>query len=97
MVIGNDEVNAEAMRGLGGGEGANAGVNADDEMNSGGGGALNHIAAEIITFLDAVRHVEVGGAATELNCGFEDYDRGRAVDVVVAVNQDAFFALDGCV
>ena len=60
-----------------------------------GGGALDHIAAKVVAFFDSVGNVEVGGAAAQFNSGFEDDDGRGAIDVVIAVDQDAFFALDG--
>ena len=63
VVVGDDEVHAEAMRGLGGGEGTNAGVHADDEMNACGRGAFDHVAAKVVAFFDSMGNVEVSRAA----------------------------------
>src|SRR5580692_2444714 len=63
VVVGDDEVHAEAMRGFGGGEGSNAGINADDEMNACGGGALDHVAAKIVALFDSMGNVEVSRTA----------------------------------
>ena len=80
---------------LGGGEGANAGVDADDEADACGGGLLDDLVAHAVAFADAVRHVELDLAAAELERGLEDDDGGGAVDVVVAIDKDGFAALDG--
>ena len=45
VMVGNDEIDAEAMRSFGGSEGADAHVHTDDESNAGGRGALDHIVA----------------------------------------------------
>jgi hypothetical protein len=63
VVVGDDEVHAQALRGVGGGEGTNAGVNADDEMNARRGGTFDHVAAKIVAFFYSMGNVEVGGTA----------------------------------
>jgi hypothetical protein len=63
MVIGDNEVHAEAIRSLGGGEGTNAGVHADDEMNACGGGAFDYVSTKIVAFFDSMGNVKVGRTA----------------------------------
>ena len=75
-------------------EGADAHVDAEDQANARCCGALDHVIAHVVAFANAVRHVEVGGAAAEFNCGLQDNDRHGAVHVVVAVDEDGLFALD---
>ena len=95
MVVGNDEVDAQPFGRLGGGEGADPGIDADDQAHARGGGALDHVVLHAVAFADAVRDVEVGGSTTEVDGRLQDDDCGGAVDIVVAVNEDAFLALDG--
>ena len=97
VMVGDDEIDAEAMRGFRGGEGANAHIDADDEANAGGGGALDHVVAHIVAFANAVRDVEVGSASAEFDGRFQNDDGHGAVDVVIAVDQDGIFAFDGCI
>ena len=94
MMVGDDQVDAQPPGGFGRGEGADAHVHADDELDAGGGGALDDVVAHVVAVADAVRNMKVSRAAAQLNRGFEDDDRGGAVDVVVAIDQDLFFVLD---
>ena len=59
-----------------------------------GSGAFDHVAPQIVAFFDSVGHVKVGRAAAQFDGGFEDDDGGGAIDIVVAVDQDAFLALN---
>ena len=95
VMVGDDQVDAEASRGFSGGEGADAHVNADDQANAGRGGALDHVVPHVIAFANAVRHMEVGRAAAEFDRSLQDDDRHGSVDVIVAVNENLFFAFDG--
>ena len=93
VVVGDDQVDSNAPRSFGGGEGANAGVDADDEPHAVGGGALDHLVAHAIAFADAVRYVKLSRSPAKLNGRLENDDCRGAVHVVVAVNQNFFFAL----
>ena len=95
-MIGNDEVDAGLAGGFGGGEGANAHIDADDQMHAIGGGTLDYVFAHVVAFADAVRHVETSGAARKFDRSLQDYDRGRTIDVIVAIDQHLFLALNGC-
>ena len=95
MMVGDDEIHANAFGCVGGGEGANAGVDGDDQANPGFGGALDHVVLHAVALFDPVRDVELRGAAAEFDHGFQDDDGGGAVDVVVAVDEDVFFLGDG--
>ena len=77
------------------GKGASAGVNADYQSNSGSSRAFDHIAAQVIAFANTVRHMEVSDASAQFDRCSQYYDRGSAVNVVVAVNQNSLLALDG--
>ena len=67
MVVGDDQVDSESMRGLGGSEGADAHVHTDDESNTRGGGTLDDIVAHVVAVANAVRHMKVGGASAEFD------------------------------
>ena len=95
VVVGDDQVDSETLRSFGGREGADAHVNANDQVNARRSGALDHVIAHVVAFAKAVRHVEVGGAAAEFNCGLQNNDRHGAICVVVAVDEHGFFTLDG--
>ena len=95
VMVGDDQIDAQALRRFRGREGADAHVDADDQANAGGGGALDHVVAHVVAFANAVRHVEVGRAAAEFDRGLQNDDRHGAVDVVVAVDQNRLFAFDG--
>ena len=94
-MVGDDQVDAQPARRLRRSKGADAHIHADDELDAGSRGALDDVVAHVIAVADAVRNVEVGGAAAQLNRGLQDDDCGRAIHVVVAVDQDGFFVLDG--
>ena len=93
-MIGNNEIDARSLRALRRRKSADAGIDADDQPNAGRGRTLDHITAQVVAFANAVRHVEVGSAAAKFNRCFQDDDRGSAVDVVVAVDENSLFALD---
>ena len=94
-MVGDDEIDAASSGSVRGSKGANAGVNANDEANAIGRGLLDHLVAHAVAFADAVRHVVVDLAATDLQGRLEDYDGGGAVNVVVAINEDGLAALNG--
>src|ERR1700682_1345017 len=76
-------------------ESAYPGIDTDDETNASSGGALDDIILHAITFANTMRNMEVGSTAAEFDGGLENDNRCGAVNIVVAVNQDAFFALNG--
>ena len=55
MMVRDDQIHAQALRGFSGREGTNAHVHADDQANARSGGALDHIIAQIVAFADAMR------------------------------------------
>ena len=93
-MVGDDQVHTGAARGFCGSEGADASIDADNQLHAIGGGALDHLVAHAIAFENAVRNMKVGAPPAKLDGGFQDDDGGRAVDVVVAVDEDFLFALD---
>ena len=95
MVVGDDQVHPRALGGLGGGKGTDAGVHADDQPDSVGGGALDHLVAHAVAFQQPVWHVEVAAAAQQLHRRLQNDGGQRAVHVVVAVDQHGLTLGDG--
>src|SRR5205807_7310223 len=95
VMVGNDQVHTQPLCRFSGSESADAHIHADDQTNAGGGGALDHVVAQVVAFANAVRNVEVGRASAELNRSLQNDHRHGAINIVVAVNQDGLFALDG--
>ena len=93
-MIGDDEVDASSPRALCRGKSPGTRIDADDQTNAGDRGPFYHIPAQIVTFANPVRHVEVGGSAAQFDRGFQDHDRGRAIDVVIAINQNSLFSFN---
>ena len=94
VMVGHDEIDAQPVCGFCGSEGTNTGIDADHEPNSLSRSLLNSVAAQIVAFFNAVGNVKIRAPATQLNRGFQDNDGGRAIHIVIAVNKDAFFALN---
>ena len=95
MVVGDDEVEAEELRFVGCGKGADAGVDADDEADACGGGLSEDAGLHAVAFADAMRDVigDDGGSVFRRDAfdgGFEEDGGGGAVYVVVAVDEDGF-------
>ena len=95
MMVGDDEVEAEALRGLGLSERAHAGVDGDDEADALGIRGFKHAGLQAVAFAQTMRNMEANRAAEHLDCGLEQHNGGGAVDVVVAVEEDWFAARDG--
>ena len=91
MMIGDDEINAQTSRRVGGCKSSNTGIYADNQPNSVRRGTLDDFVPHAITFADAMRHMEIGASAAKLDCGFQDHDGGRTVYVVVAINENLLF------
>jgi len=85
MVIGDDHVDAQPSRVFHHRVRPDAGIHADDEGHSARGGLLHHFTAHAVAVAQAVRDMEAGLSARELDgLGQNDYGAG-AVHVVVAV------------
>ena len=102
MVVGDDEVEAEAARGFSFSECAHAGVDGDDDANAFGVGGFEHARLHAVAVAQAMRNMKADEAAEHFDGGFEQDDGDGAVDVVVAIEQDrlargdgSFDALDG--
>ena len=93
-------VHSEGPGLFGCGEGADAGVNADDEADACGGGLSEDAGLHAVAFAEAVRDV-VGDAGRgffggdSFDGGLEEDGGGGAVDVVVAVDEDGLAGADG--
>ena len=93
VVVGDDQVQAECGGFACGGEGADAGVDRDDETDAFGGGFIEADVLDAVAFAQAVRNV-VADARWAFARGYAfdgclEQDRGGgAVDVVVAVDED---------
>ena len=96
VVIGDDEIDAPAVRCFASRECPNTGVHADDDANAAVGRLLDHLIAHPVAFTDAMRHVVLRLSPAEFDGGLENHDCGSAVHVVVAIDQDGFAALDRC-
>ncbi len=94
-MIRHDDVDAELPCAAHHFERSNAGVDADDEMDSVARRFLHHLAAHAVAVLETVRHVKLRVAAGELDRFLEDYDCRRAVDVVISIDQYSFAVGDG--
>ena len=91
MMVGDDQVHAQAACRFRRSKGADAHIHTDNELDAGSGGPLDDVVTHVIAIADAVRNMEIGGAAAQLNRGLEDDDCGGAIHVVIAINQDRFF------
>ena len=95
MVVGDDQVQAEAARGFGFGKGAHAGVDGDDDANAFGVRGFKHARLHAVAFAEAVRHMKACFAAEHLDGGFEQDHGDGSVHVVVAVKKDGLARGDG--
>jgi hypothetical protein len=89
-MIGDDEVEAEDFGGLGSGEGADAGIDTNDQAHAFAGGGFEDLALHSVALAQAMRNVEANGAAKALDGGLEQDYGGGSVDVIVAVYEDDF-------
>ena len=87
MVVGDDEVEAEAARGLSFSEGAHAGVDGDDKADAFGVGCFKDARLHAVAFAQAMGNVKAGDAAEHFDGGFEKDNGDGAVHVVVAVEE----------
>ena len=74
---------------------SNAGIHADDQCDAHGRGALDHIGAHAVAVLQTMRNMKAGFTAGHLDGFLQNDDGDCAVHVVVAVDQNLFFGLDG--
>ena len=77
VMIGDDEIEAEAARGFSLGKGAHAGVDGDDNADAFGVGALKHARLHAVAVTQAMRNMEAdetAGAVEHFDRGFEQDD-----------------------
>ena len=74
VMIGDDDVDAAFTRRFHDGRGPDAGVDADDELDSHGRRALDHVGAHAVTIPEAMRNVKAGLAAGHLDGFFQNDD-----------------------
>jgi hypothetical protein len=89
-MVGHNQVEPERLGRLCRGEGADAGIDADDQAHPVGSCALQNLALHAVALAQAMRYVEAHGAPEHLNRGLEQHHGGCTVDIVVAVDQDGF-------
>ena len=94
MVIGHDQVHPEPLRSVGGGECPDASVDADDQANPIFSGSLDYIVFHAVAFFETVRHIKISDTTRKFDGCLQNHNRGCAIDIVVAVDQDFFLALD---
>ena len=95
MVVGDDEVEAEAARGFSFSEGAHAGVDGDDEADTVGVSRFKNARLHAVAFAEAMGDVKAGFTAEHFDGGFEQDDGDGAIDVVVAVEENGLAGGDG--
>src|SRR5580704_7020860 len=95
MMIGDDDVDAALARFANHFGSSNAGVHADYQGDAHGRGAFDDVGPHSIAFFQSMRNVVAGFAAGHLDGFLQNDDGHGAVDVVVAVDQNLFFRLDG--
>jgi len=94
MVVGDDQVKSHAPGSFGGGKCADAGVDADYQPHSFGGGAFDDVILHSIAVAYAMGDVKVGGSAENLDGALEDDDGGGSVNVVIPIYKDGFGPAD---
>src|SRR5579871_3169733 len=72
VMVRNDQINSKPPRWLSGRKGANAHIHADDQASPGCRCPLNHVIAHVVSFANAVRHMEIGYASAQFDCGLQD-------------------------
>ena len=95
MMVGDDQVQAQAARGFGLGKGSHAGVHRNDQPDALGVSRFKHARLQAVALAQPVRHMEAGHAAEHLDGRLEQHDGGGAVHVVVAVEQHRLARGDG--
>ena len=92
MVIGDDHIDRQLVGAPHHFRGANARIHADDQLDALGGRLLHHVGAHPVAVPQAVRNEEGRSAAGHLDGFLQDDDRGGAVHIVIAVDQDLLAA-----
>src|SRR5262249_18184741 len=94
VMVRDDQVEPDVPGGFGCGKCADARINADHEPHTICRSAFDHVIFHTIPIANAMRHVEVGTPAEDLDGALQNDDGGGAVDVVVAIYKDALSRAD---
>ena len=94
-MVSDNEINTYSSCSIGRGEGAYTHIHANDEAYTRCRGTLDHVILHAVAVANAMRDMEVRNASAKFYCGFENYDGGGAIHVVVAIDQNWLFTLDG--
>jgi hypothetical protein len=95
VVIGDDEIEAEAARGFSFSECAHAGVNSDDDADAIGVSRFKDAGLHSVAVAQTMGNVEADKTTEHFDCGFEQDDSDGAVDIVIAVKKDGLACGDG--
>ena len=95
VVIGDNQIETQLARKLGGVKRRNAAIDSHQELAAGLGQSFNRLEVQAVTLVDAVRDVIVHVGAEQSEHLPEDGDAGNAVHVVVAIQGDFFLVLNG--
>ncbi len=94
VVVGDDQVQAQAAGGVGGIEGGDAAIDGYEEGRAVFGDGFDGFDVEAVAFFDAMGDVVVDAGAEESQELPKDGDPGYAVNVIVAVHGKLFTGLD---
>ena len=95
MVVGDDEVEAEAARGFSFSEGAHAGVDRDDDADTVGVSRFKDARLHAVAVTEAMGNVKADVTTEHFDRGFEQDDSDRAINVVVAIKENGLARGDG--
>ena len=95
VMVGDDQIHAELAGHVGGLERRDAAIDGDENARARLGQGAHRLAVEAVAFLDPMGDIEIDLGAEQGQQLPEDGDAGDAVDVVVAVDGDLLFLLDG--
>jgi hypothetical protein len=95
MVVGDDEVEAEAARGFSFRECAHASVDGDDNAHTFGVSCFKDAGLHSVAIAQAMRNVKAHISAEHLDGGFKQDNGNGAVDVVIAVEENGLARGDG--
>ena len=94
-MIGHDDVDAQSGRVLHHLVRANAGIDADDQLHAQRRGVLHRFALHAIAVANAMRDETSGDRARQIEHFLQHHQRAGSIDVVIAIEQNRFFAFDG--
>ena len=95
MVVGNDQIEAALAGGDGLFHAADAAIDGDHQGRPAVAPGADGIAVQAVALVDAVRHVVADFGPQQFQAEIEHGGARHAVDVVVAVDHDPLFGLDG--